>query len=35
MQPINMTMIYYRDKKLQRRLNVSKADVKTIEKTLI
>ena len=32
MQPINMIMIYYWDKKLKRRLHVLEADVKTIKK---
>ena len=32
MQPINMIMIYYWDKKLKRRLQVLEADIITIKK---
>ena len=32
MQPINMIMIYYWDKKLKKRLHVLKADIITIKK---
>ena len=34
MQPINMIMIYYRDKKLKERLNFLEADIKTIKKNI-
>ena len=32
MQPINMIMIYYRDKKLKKRLHVQETDIITIKK---
>ena len=35
MQPINMLMIYYWDKKLKNRLHVLEAYIITIKKTLI
>ena len=33
MQPINMIMIYYWDKKLKKRLHVLEADITTIKKS--
>ena len=35
MQYIHMIMIYYRDKKLKKRLHVLEADIIIISKTLI
>ena len=34
MQPFNMTMIYYWDKKIKKRLQVLDADMITIEKNI-